>query len=177
MMKMKWRRQRSTAARKGRSAGPRRWVHGGLKRSNPSPLRLISTVPALPKSCPWTYIFIVLSCPSPPSWAARDAMGELHKAGVREDATPASGGGARPSCEPLPPSLPPARGETFRNARGCGSLEPGVRVGACCCPGGSANSEGFSPSLRSSHRSGVSRVLTGRVCLWKGTEAFASFLT
>jgi hypothetical protein len=133
------------SAWKGRRGRSGRWAQPGPKGRLPcfpSPPGE-STVPQSSKSprlSPPAHISPRPSLPGSPRW------GDFARKGYAQRRPPkaavALAGPARPCGSPSPP----ASREAFRNARGCGSLEPGVGVGADCRPGGSPNSEGISPS-------------------------------
>lgn len=163
-VKTKWRRQRSSASGKGPGARPvgAPWPERPRAPRSPSvdfhgPLRL--------QSRPWTHSFLVFPCPALiPFTGQRGWDRGTWQSGCKRGSDPRerqrrSAPLARGCCPPGPP----ASREAFRNARGCGSLEPGVGVGADCCLGGSTNSERFSHPLTSPQRPGVDGVLIGRV--------------
>lgn len=135
----------SPGLRENRSLRPERWVHPGLRGLSPRSPLVKPTLPESPKHAPKpTFPSSSLSqAPAPggrgcdggtlPSWGegGRDPRGR-----------PWRWARAARLCDP---SRAPASRAGFRNARGCGSLEPSVGVGAGCSAGGSANSGRLSP--------------------------------
>lgn len=166
MMKMEWRRQRPKTARKGRCARPGRWAHRGQKGHRPRSL-FYFLGPFRPR----------VVTPGPGSLARQLGMRQrTSPSGWKGGSDPASGGGARPSGAPLRPSWLPASREAFRKARGCGSLEPGGGGGCVLLLRRVHELGKVLPFARVPHRSGVGRVLMGRVCLARGVGGFRFFL-
>lgn len=151
MMKMEWRRQRSRTARKGRCARPGRWAHRGREGHRPRSL-LDFLGPFRPP--------IATSAGASLPRLSREAAGD-----ATEDCAERTEGRQRPRerrgrpalrCAPTALLAAGDPGSLSKSAglRVIGAPRRGVREGgACYCPGGYTNSEKFSLSLRSPHRS------------------------